>query len=216
MREKGLSDTDIANFEKYFECLKRLLAPAKACAMQHMDTPCKTKNIRVMKTVRAGMQTAQRLLKKWDMFKVMQSFRDPRGTSRSRSLSVWSQGHYEGPVLRKIAHNYCSTVLRDLNLGHKLKLEYPNRVSYIIFDDFVQRPKRVSKKLVDFCNVPKSSGLQKWLAIRTQKPNGKSKDSKSRNIKWKDTFNLQQIRNINSECMGFYKNTKYDWPEVCI
>ena len=208
-----VSPADAESFKKYFACVSSYAEAARTCAVQHFDTPCKTKNVRAVKTVRSGMQTAERLLQRTSNLKVVHSFRDPRGAARSRSLAGWSQGRYEGPVLKKIAHCYCRTILDDHRLYSSLKAKYPERVSNVIFDDYVQRPLEVSKEILDFCDIPLSSGLQTWLTQSTSKPQGKSKDdSMARNAKWKDTFKPQQITDINNECHDFFTEVPFDWP----
>lgn len=209
--QSRLTSAQTAAFTKYFACLDQFHARAVQCARKHFDQPCQGKHIRVVKTVRAPMLTGQRLLQSDPNAKVIQTFRDPRGVARSRSLASWSQGHYEGPSPGRIAQCYCQTVNADFRLGMQLMTTFPNHLHYFIFDDYVERPLEVAHEILRFAEVPLSASLKEYLKSL---PTAKQKPSQDRNKKWKSSFTPNQIAVINSVCKDFYTNIPFHWPSV--
>lgn len=201
-------------FRKYFQCISRYEQQARTCAVQHFDNVCKTKHIRAVKTVRAPMTLAQRLFEKVDQFKVVHSYRDPRGAVRSRSVNSWAQGRYDGPVLSKLAKTYCEAVTEDYRLWGQLKEDHPGDVNYMIYDDYVNRPVEVARDLMNFCNIHETAALKLWLVSVTRPKDPRGKSSTARAAKWEGLFKPNQVADINSKCHDFYEITPFEWQRV--
>ena len=146
------------NFRAYFDCLGKLEEAAKQCAVWHLDGPCQKKKFRVVKTVRATMWMAERLLKAFPNYRVVHLFRDPRAVtfSRLQSASPLAFASFETPDAQSLAHSYCSLLYLDKVARIRLQHVYYDRVIGLFYDKFVRNITTNVNWLVDNLNFKPS------------------------------------------------------------
>ena len=99
-------------FDGYFKCVSLFHDVAKECAYKYLDTTCRTRSIRAIKTVRTPLEVPERLLQKYPNFKIFHLLRDPRGAVKSRIKAFWSWGTGEGKTVKEHAKRYCPSVVK--------------------------------------------------------------------------------------------------------
>ncbi|ELU06145.1 hypothetical protein CAPTEDRAFT_212753 [Capitella teleta] len=137
---RDFNKTEILKFDSYFSCVSRVLPVLRRCAATWLDDVCRASRVRIVKTVRSGMETPGYFLKKFDNFKLIHLYRDPRGTVNSRFLSSWAASKDERKNVTRIAQRYCQNVLSDFWMRKSMELRFPDRILEVISDDFMSRP----------------------------------------------------------------------------
>jgi hypothetical protein len=170
IKEELLSDfnaSDVENLSLYFHCLSRVESMLRDCARSWLDRECSSSNVRIVKTVRAGMESPGYFLKEYDAFKLLHLFRDPRGVVNSRFVSNWATSKEERKNVTRIAQRYCQNVLADYWTRKSLELRFPEQVFELISDDFMARPLYYVTALSQLFNY--SAATQEAFVSRLQK-----------------------------------------------
>ena len=198
------------DFKKYFQCLIDVEPTLTKCASNYLDKPCKQKKLRVIKTVRANMRSAELLLKSYQYLYLIHLYRDPRGVIRSRLKADWSRGLVNRPSAAYEAKLYCSPVLNDIRQRIHLEHEgHSNRIKEIIYDDFVQKPLLSVLNSYHFLGKQPSIHVNRYY--RGTGCQSLSNKTQCRSTKWIKTLKQENISAINSVCSQFFKETNFSW-----
>jgi hypothetical protein len=158
------------HFTAYKQCIRSHESLARDCAAKFLDAPCKKASIRVIKTVRATMDLPMLFLDRYDNFRLIHLFRDPRGTAKSRLDSSWSLGKYDRKNLTRAAQVYCQNVVSDIQLSQLLEQAYPGKMMTMLSDDFVEDPLPVLNEIGSL--IGKNSSEMSTLLVEKFKSQG--------------------------------------------
>lgn len=193
------------NFAQYFECLGNFESRVRACAKEHLDKPCSTSPLRVVKTVRAPMEVARRLFRLYPKdLRLVHLLRDPRGVTLSRLRTEWAHGYFErqDPDPRMLADSYCRNSLRDVHERKILEAMHKGQIFEVLYDNFMEDPKENAKEL--FFNIGMGHMFPKSEHVIRRKIDEKRKD------RWKSWLNPDDIEAIEKACPTFLKAYKLE------
>ena len=195
-------------FMRYFQCLYQYSEIVQECALRHLDGVCKSKPLRVIKTVRAGMITAKRSMEWSKKLKVVHSMRDPRGSLKSRQKELWTQGMFEVNRVDRMARCYCRKVVSDHKLYKSLHKMYPHRTMTLIFDEYLKKPGDFAKQLMKFCQIEVTDKIKTWIDemyanVTSHRLSGQTD--------WDAFWQPKQLDLIHRECSSFFHEVKFNW-----
>ena len=218
--------TNDAIFTDYFRCVSRFEKVAKDCAKNFLDKPCSTRSIRAVKTVRAPMEVAAKILEKFPNSKVFQLFRDPRGAVRSRTRALWSWGNGESKTIGSHANRYCPNVVKDYQILQSLEVKYPGRTMRVVYDGFVLNAQNITEAMYKVIGKPLPTATSEWLEKHTKereklvttKLKGKVvkkvihlSNSSAVAVTWKSFYNYEEMQELRDACTEFYRIIDFPW-----
>ena len=208
-----LKISDITHaFQSYFKCVEAASDIVKTCAIEHLDKPCEGSKIRTIKTVRSTIFSDQRLMK-YDNFRLIHLFRDPRGTARSRSKKNWSQGIHERRSVTREAQSYCHGVHANNKIFTNSKTLQQNATKSrsLIYDEFVEDPQKHANDLFTFLDFPIPQKTTTWLENHTRKKSNHTRSSATIAKAWQGYYKEEDLRTIWKACQAFFSDVSYDW-----
>lgn len=207
-----------------FMKLKRNLQYWKNCSVRkscynstYIDNFCSKFHAVVLKTIRLPLKHAVPMFQEYpDLnLKIIYLARDPRGTLNSRHkypISAWCR---KDPVCFK-SKTFCSSLEDDLRTSCALLNERPNDFMIIRYEDLSQDPYGVSKKILDFLEMPEAdtemeSFIKSHTSISKSGPDKKKLDglefsyatfrnSTETAFRWRKDTSFPQTLNIQKDC----------------
>lgn len=202
------NDERSLDFESYQKCMIDQRKILNMC-IPDMYTACQKSKIRVVKTVRLSMHTAEYMLQRIPNFRIIHLIRDPRAVALSRRLDPSFRGIFSGKDLSKEAELYCSNVIHDIKIRSQLEELFPNCCLQVIFDELAQKPFKGIDRIYSFLNETIPPGVKDWLVLNTQ---GEIRDSKAVVKKWRKQLPMKEVKKINIACREFFELVNYPWP----
>ena len=135
--------------------------PAPETCFKIFMERCLTSKHRVTKVLRMDTTNVEYLLRQHKNLKLIQIFRDPRGTVNSRHLCGWYYGRFTIP---QDAEVLCHRIDNDLTSAERLMRLFPGRVKILQYENF-DDPFKVATSLYAFLNM----GLEE-LTLKTLSP----------------------------------------------
>jgi hypothetical protein len=178
------------NFQQYFDCLANFETLARECAATHLDQECKSKNVRVVKTVRAPMDLSEVFLKDYSNFKVVHLFRDPRGVTLSRMKADWSYAVFENEDPAILSRTYCRVILNELEKKDALETQFPDRIVSLVHDELLNDIVNGSHAIFAALNLDYSKDVSHFVEVYTKT---------SKRDRWRTTLTVKNIRTIENE-----------------
>lgn len=126
----------------------------KVC-IPYLTKPCLESRVRVIKTIRAGMNVTETFLSNDPNFRLIHLVRDPRPVIMSR-VRVEPKS-YPKERLVFIARSFCSTVGNDLSAYTVFHRKYPRKTKLVRYEDMANRPLDYLEKLYSFASLTPSS-----------------------------------------------------------
>ena len=200
----GLNNKD--PFTRYEQCVMSQATKAAPC-FKLFNNICASHTFRVIKTVRATMQTARELLRTRPQLRVIHLLRDPRAVAMSRSKYWWSQGASTNKSLSKMSHLYCNTVANDISHRISLEAEFPGRIMQVIYDEMVQNPLSFLKSIYNF------SGLQDHSST-VDKVIKYTRGSEHKSLQWSGVMKFSEALEIRKSCEKFWILSNYNWTSA--
>lgn len=199
-------------FDDYRTCMTRLrLTVDQKCASMLMAT-CRSRELRVIKLVRATMESMVPLLRTLPNFRVIHLMRDPRAVVLSRQLFDSSaRGLYSErdnkSMLIKEAILYCRTVVRDVRVRRQLEMQFPGKIYSLIYDDLVKDLKGFSERVYSFIDakIPLS-----WVRQITSV--AMMQNATRRASRWQHVLSTETNKDIVAVCKEFFRVIPRDWP----
>lgn len=194
---------DAKNFKLYRECVDTLKEPVTQCQTL-LQGKCHSSTIRATKIVRGSMGTLDKLMKLMPNLQIVHLFRDPRGVVRSRKNIGWSQGHYDGKNISKLAQTYCKRVSMDSHQRKLMQAKYPNRILELVYDKMAEDPLNSIRSVYTFLGINMTQGAVTFIRQSMKK-------SHAFKVKWSKELSDVDIVNIQRYCQEFTAETGFDW-----
>lgn len=201
LRQPYVSDvypaSELQVFTEYVACAEqeREKLVASGCDVE-LETVCRSKYIRAMKTVRVNMEVVERLLTEMPSLKVIYLVRDPRGILLSRKEIGWDvQGSLSKDNLTHEAILLCNQMLDDLRGYQALHAAHPSSVMKLIYEDFIQDPYGQTQHIYSFIGAYLPTNVHQWLATNI---------NRATPDKWKQGLSPDEVHNITEICRPVY------------
>ena len=195
-------------FTGHQSCLENRRIILKRKCQNLLSDVCRNHTIRVIKTVRATMESMEPLLKKLPNFRVIHLVRDPRAVALSRKLFKGNvRGIYSGNVtntITKEATLYCSTVVRDVKARQRLEREYPGKIYTLSYDELVTNTSLYLEQVYEFLDATPPYPVVKWLKNINSKTN---KTSEEISKQWENVISVRVNEEIIDRCREFFHLT---------
>jgi len=204
------------NTRLWNSCVNQLEDAALCFSPEYLHAACQLYPVRLIKTVRMPMKYAVPLLESPSLnLKIILLTRDPRGTYNSRSTLAWC-GHYCSN-----ATYGCDKLHEDVATAKQLRSRFPGRIHLLRYEDLCVDPEPVTRGLLEFLDLPWSSGVEAFLkshtteekvyvhkavnnmAQRRRSKYGTAKNSKATAIAWKKEFGWTRVKEVQEQCKDF-------------
>ena len=178
------------------------------------EAKCARKNNIAIKTIRIHdiNLLLPLILDKDVKLKVIHLVRDPRGMVASR-LMLYYHTHktvfphrYYGHLMKAVAEEYCSTWLKNIEIGRYVK-EIRNNYMLLRYEDAATNPIAAARKIYSFLGLGRyiPNRIQKWILNNTLQPEpGKfnpystQRDSKITAEHWRSKLTYETIKIIEN------------------
>ena len=203
------------NFTKHQSCLEhqRMLLKTK-CQYLLLDV-CRNHPIRVIKTVRATMESMEPLLNALPNFRIIHLVRDPRAAALSRKVFGGQvRGIYSGNdtnTIVKEAKLYCSTAVRDIKVRQRLEREYPGKIYALLYDELTSNTKLYLERIYEFLDTKPSDSVLNWLSTRGKVNPKTNKTSEEIAKQWQNDITVPVNEEIIESCREFFQLTQFKW-----
>ena len=202
-------------FRFHEACTDTLRQEFKPKCQHLLEDSCQNRSIRVMKTVRATMESMEPLLQALPNFRVIHLVRDPRAVALSRSrFKGYVRGIYSGynetNTLRKEAKLFCSTVVRDIKTRLRLEKKYPGKIFALNFDKLITNTTLYLENVYRFLDGAPHENTVAWLWTKgSTNPSKKTPDYIAN--QWQESITFRENKEIIESCKEFYDLVKFDW-----
>lgn len=203
-------------FDDYLVCRKRLRVSIDLKCSPMLAATCQSRQLRVIKLVRASMESMGPLFDAFPNFRVVHLVRDPRAVALSRkNFDSSARGLYtesdKSNVLVREATLYCNTVVRDVKIRQQLEKRYPGKIYPIIYDDMVRNLKGYSQNVYQFLDANGSLPVT-WIRQITALPNVRRALVKA--TRWQKVLSTDSNAEIVNACRKFFQLFPYNWPKM--
>ena len=198
-------DSIKSEFQSYFRCLAQYRNVTQMCAGEFFDKPCRMASIRAIKTVRATMEAARYFRERYDNFRVIHSFREPRAVVSSHLRAGWSANRGAGRNITRLAADYCQNLLRDILIWNEFS---PDRAYRILYDHFVRMPTASLRDAYAFLNRTISPSVVNEFRLKEKEKRTYIK----RSLVWQHKLNKKQSALVQQQCsslISILKNYKH-------
>ncbi|XP_068249018.1 carbohydrate sulfotransferase 1-like [Palaemon carinicauda] len=169
----------------------------KSCLTREaINSRCKTKTIRVVKTIRTRVAWLRSIIDDPEVnLKVIHLVRDPRASL----ISSWKRGWGIS------ADTSCSKMADDLQNAPKLKMLNPEKYLAVRYEDLCDNPWGLAKKIFAFLGYPflpppTIDFLKKSTSSSDQKVFGTNRQTKQMAQKWRSVISADELRTIETAC----------------
>ena len=151
-------------FAESRECYARRRRKTGRCRAE-LGAACARAGTRAVKTVRAQMEVARRLLRALPELRVVQLVRDPRAVyvSRQAAPSYRSVG-VRGP---RSAALWCGDMARDSRLRRRLEAQHSGRLTHVVFEQLAADPRAGLRNLYGFIQRPVPAAVVRFSRVAT-------------------------------------------------
>ncbi|XP_060604036.1 carbohydrate sulfotransferase 4-like [Ruditapes philippinarum] len=201
------------SWNKYRACVAGF--NAKSECLRQLEEICRNKTHRVLKVLRLSFSSFQPLMEINPKLKIVHLVRDPRAIIHSRLYSRFY------PVERprkndSLEKNLCEKMLEDIKDVIKLKINYPDRVIVLYYEDIIEnmdiRLKQIYKKLNLTYNKEGVETFSKINVNLSPPEMGSSftKDRKHDNaFWWRKYITWEEVQRIDNWCGELYSILGY-------
>ena len=164
---------------------------------------CSNAKQRIVKTIRLSMDLVKTLMKLLPNLKVIYLTRDPRAITNSRAHSsnmktaIATESHSKA---------LCGQLRRDIEIGHNLREQYPNRLAFVLYEDIAKSPIEEAKHIFEFLNVQFEREIEQWIYSSTHasKNNGfygtQRMNSEVSAVQWRKDISFNKTLIIQKYC----------------
>lgn len=199
-------------FDDYLTCMTRLrLTVDQKCASMLAAT-CRSRQLRVIKLVRATMESMEPLLRSLPNLRVIHLMRDPRAVVLSRqNFDSSARGMYaetdNKTMLTREAILYCRTVVRDVRVRWRLEREFPGKIYSLVYDDLVKDLRGFSEKVYSFIDAKIPLSWVRQIASVAMMQNATRRANR-----WQQVLSRATNKDIVAVCREFFRVIPYNWP----
>lgn len=199
-------------FDDYRNCMTKLRLTVDLKCSSMLTATCRSRELRVIKLVRATMESMEPLLLTLPNFRVIHLMRDPRAVVLSRQLFDSSaRGLYSEKdnktMLTKEAILYCRTVVRDVKVRWQLEKRFPGKIFSLIYDDLVKDLKGFSESVYSFIDAKIPSSWMRQITSVAMMRNATGRANR-----WQRVLSSEKNRDIVAVCKEFFRVIPSNWP----
>lgn len=154
------------------------------------------------------MDIFESVLKTHHDVKLLHLFRDPRAIMNSRLNTKWfglkESRFNDYKLLQDDATDLCNRMIHDYTAGIRLKLKYPDRFSFVMFEDLMENQKLKSEILFDFYGLEMRNYNNSYMTKHVPKEEYifKSRNSKNYADWWRLQISLGALEVIDKSCIN--------------
>ena len=189
-----------APFTAFVACYAAQRARSRGCR-EAAVAACRATGARAVKTVRAPMAMAERLLRLLPSLQLVHVLRDPRAVYLSRR-NYCSLRHIDSKDARSAVF-YCDDVARDLRLRTRLEARYPGQIRQLFYEEFVVDPLRTARQLYDFIRHPIHDAVTAYATANRRNTSL---------AKWRVGLLAGNVAIIDQQCCELYRVSNASWP----
>ena len=212
--DKNNSDAINLQFRNHRTCVSLLRESVKSKCQHLLQDFCQNRSIRVMKTVRATMESMEPLIQALPNFRVIHLVRDPRSVTLSRRhFKGYVLGMFSGNdtyTLTKEAKLFCNTVIRDIKVRQELEKKYPGKIYTLNFDEVITNTTLYLESVYRFFDVTPHKRTVAWLTTKGM-TNRFNKTAKNIARQWQSLLSFKVNKEIVESCREFYDLIKFNW-----
>lgn len=193
-------------FSGFRTCMTRLRTRTDHKCSQIFRDVCMQRPIRVIKSVRATMDSAEPLLRRLPNLQVIHLVRDPRGVAVSRKnfhdgsvRGRFSEGA-EDQLVRE-AQLYCQNVARDIRTRQRLEMLFPGRIYSVVYDDFVRDMVGHVRDIYRFIDIEIPNSTLTWARKAAMVGNRTATELASA---WQQSVTFDTNEEIVRRCQDFF------------
>ncbi|XP_060578309.1 carbohydrate sulfotransferase 1-like [Ruditapes philippinarum] len=193
-------------WQPYKECRKKKLSILKC--LQQMEQVCKSSKHKATKTVRLTLDNLESTLKTNPDVKLIHLFRDPRAIMNSRLTTKWfglkELRFNDYKLLQEDATDLCNRMIHDFIAGIHLKQKYPQRFSFVMFEDLMDDKTKKSKILFEFFGLEMRIDKDLFKAVPVPTDDYKFTRRKSKNYAdwWRLQLSVGALDIIDRSCIN--------------
>lgn len=166
-----------------------------------MSQFCKLFPFITMKTVRLGLDLAQRLLyEKHLNIRILLLVRDPRGTMHSRKLESFCKVGPECDSARRL----CKDLMDDFKVGRELNKKFPHHFKAIRYEDLSTDLDNKTGEILKFLELPFHLKVKEFLETHTKYKQGSRfstfRHTSATPFQWMLKMDLEHIRAVENVC----------------
>lgn len=192
------------SWTKYVECSGKSGKTNKGC-LQVLEDSCHQSKHRMVKVLRISLDTVSDMLETNPRLKIVQLYRDPRGSMNSHLTTGWYESQLKtNTAINNDAQVLCSRLINDIYEGKRIKERYPDRVMLLQYEDFDGLQDKV-QKLYDFLAIgrPDTDFIHKVETTEVKVGNDKNPGFHPFTYRQKLPYDVNQI--MNKHCMEVYR-----------
>lgn len=164
---------------------------------------CKQFPIKSMSIVRLRLSAmAQWLLEKDSDIRIILFVRDPRAVMQARQNKKWCKTQPDCADTK----NVCQFMTDDWLAYKTLSAIHPGRIKPIRFEDLVQDPFGVTRKLFEFLRAPFTEHTTEYLMLRTEEKisaNGTIRQMRTPlPFLWRERIAIEKVEEVQRECVN--------------
>lgn len=202
-RSAGVS-RDFAAYSKFIDTSLRP-AVADRC-LPLLQSACSYHPLRVVKVVRATMESMEQLLRRSPQTHIVHLVRDPRPVALSRrdyyasghGLFADSERHNQPELMVREVSIYCRQVAADVRWRRRLEKQFPGRLYSLTYEELVNDPVGRAKDIYHLIGeTPEQFVLDKFAKLAEGTRNQSAKWLATR---WLDRLSQVEYDRINQHC----------------
>ena len=211
-----LSDSNRSK-ESFLVCVKhkRLQNPSNTIAIKEclprLERTCNSATMRVFKTIRLPMATAEYFMHKYPNVKVIHLLRDPRGMFLSQTRARLIRKTPE-----EFIKEYCTRIANDLDISKRILKGRNNNFKMLRYEDLAMNPFTEAERLYEFADMEFSDELRLYVNRSTSQNRtvGSTYSTVRGNstrtaFQWRDRINPLLLKYVNSHCDKVFKQLGY-------
>lgn len=204
-------------FDDYIVCMKNLRKVLDEKCTPSLKSTCSRRELRVVKLVRATMDSMESLLESLPNLRIVHLVRDPRAVVLSRKrFDSSASGLYAladtDQILSREARLYCSTVTRDILKRRELEVKYPGKIFSIVYDDVVKDVRSYIEKVYGFLGVSVPAGVWLWYRESSYSMYANEKANFTEiATKWQNFITFHENKDIEAVCQDFFRLVQFNW-----
>lgn len=173
---------------------------------------CRHSNVRVLKTIRAGLEKTLSTLAILPRMSIIHLVRDPRAIISSRTL----MGEYYHRNVMKTGSSLCGDMRRDLRSFKNIPQKFQGRILQIRYEDISANPVRMAKFIYSYLHLEMPANVAEWVRNNTHskaddgKTLGTSRaDSRKTASKWRKRISWSTVQRMENGCQDVLEDLGY-------
>lgn len=188
-------------------CSKKYQKTSRNYCIQELQTICEKSQTRIMKTIRLSMDLVSILLDVLPNLKVIHLIRDPRGLTNSRLNGPFKMTRQ----LYTHSLDTCNRIQEDVDYNRKLKHEYPDRITIVLYEALAERPYDGAEFIYKFLKIEVTWPVIYWVFNSTHARSDKTyyfasvrTDAVASAYRWRTEMKYSDVGTVDRVCTNLY------------